>query len=326
MKLTIAEEEVLIEHILDLDARGCPPRLANIKVMADSLLAKRHRDPVGVKWATDFIKRRPELKVKFNRKYDYKRALCEDPEAIRGWFRLVENTKAKHGILDEDMYNFDETGFMMGQILTGAVVTAADRRGRPKTVQQVTPSNIQGGFRGAGLVPFDPEAVVSKPDVRLRTPPLPIIEDVPWQPQTPKNTLEFASQSTLLKERIQRHVDSSPTSMANALTKLAKGAASVAHMLVLSQQRNAELQAANEAATRRKSHKRKRLQKEGTLTVEEGVRLTTLREFGARGDEEKASKRVRAEGGESTQRRCKCCSKAGHNSRTCNHSIGILRS
>ncbi|KAH6067986.1 hypothetical protein HBI65_251270 [Parastagonospora nodorum] len=44
--------------------------------------------------------------------------------------------KAKHGILDDDMYNFDESGFMMGQISTGAVVTASERRGRPKTVQQ----------------------------------------------------------------------------------------------------------------------------------------------------------------------------------------------
>ena len=42
-----------------------------------------------------------------------------DPEVIRGWFRLVENTKAKHGILDDDTYNFDESGFMMGMISTG---------------------------------------------------------------------------------------------------------------------------------------------------------------------------------------------------------------
>jgi hypothetical protein len=74
--------------------------------------------------------------VKFNRKYDYKRALCEDPETIQVWFRLVENTKAKYGIPDKDTYNFDETGFMMGQISTGAVFTGSERRGRPKTVQQ----------------------------------------------------------------------------------------------------------------------------------------------------------------------------------------------
>ncbi|EFQ85716.1 hypothetical protein P3342_001699 [Pyrenophora teres f. teres] len=103
--------------------------------MADSLLAERHRDPVGENWAKTFVKRRPELKVRFNRKYDYKRALCEDPMIIRRWFELVESTKAEYGIADEDTYNFDETGFMMGQISTGWVVTAAHCRGRSKTVQ-----------------------------------------------------------------------------------------------------------------------------------------------------------------------------------------------
>ena len=73
--------------------------------------------------------------MKFNRKYNYKRALCEDPEVIQGWFRLVDNIKAKYGILDDDTYNFNEAGFMMGVILTGAVVTASERRGRPKAVQ-----------------------------------------------------------------------------------------------------------------------------------------------------------------------------------------------
>ena len=34
----------------------------------------------------------------------------------------------------------------------------------------MTESNNKGGFRGSGLVPFDPEAVISKLDVKLRTP------------------------------------------------------------------------------------------------------------------------------------------------------------
>ena len=134
MKLLVTEEDVIVQHILDLDARGFPPRLAAVKDMADSLLAERHRDPVGQNWAATFVKRRPELKVKFNRKYDYKRALCEDPKVIEGWFRLVQNIKAKYGILDDDTYNFDEAGFMMGVISTGAVVTASERRTRPKSV------------------------------------------------------------------------------------------------------------------------------------------------------------------------------------------------
>jgi hypothetical protein len=33
------------------------------------------------------------------------------------------------------MYNFDETGFMMGVLSSGIVVTRAERYGRPKSVQ-----------------------------------------------------------------------------------------------------------------------------------------------------------------------------------------------
>ena len=106
-----------------------------MKDMADSLLAARHCDPVGVNWPANFVKRTPELEVKFNRKYDYKRALCEDPKLISDWFGLVINKKAKYGIPDEDTYNFDDAGFVMGVISTGAVVTGSERRGRPKNIQ-----------------------------------------------------------------------------------------------------------------------------------------------------------------------------------------------
>jgi hypothetical protein len=133
MRLTSTEERVIVQHILNLDARGYLPRLTDVKDMANVLLAERGQHPVGKNWAGEFVKRQPELTIKFNRKYDYKRALCEDSGVIQGWFRLVENTKAKYGILDEDTYNFDESGFMMGVISTGAVVTGSERRGRPKT-------------------------------------------------------------------------------------------------------------------------------------------------------------------------------------------------
>jgi hypothetical protein len=66
--------------------------------MANSLRAERNLGQVGINWPNTFAKRHPELTVKFNRKYDYKRALCEDPKIIQGWFSLVANIKAKYGI------------------------------------------------------------------------------------------------------------------------------------------------------------------------------------------------------------------------------------
>lgn len=43
--------------------------------------------------------------------------------------------RAKYGILDEDLYNFDETSFMIYQIACSMVVTGADREWKEKKVQ-----------------------------------------------------------------------------------------------------------------------------------------------------------------------------------------------
>ena len=58
-----------------------------------------------------------------------------EPEKIEGRFRLVQNTVAKYGVLAEDIFNFNETGFQMGVISTSKVVTRSERRGRAKTKQ-----------------------------------------------------------------------------------------------------------------------------------------------------------------------------------------------
>jgi hypothetical protein len=73
--------------------------------------------------------------TRFNRVYNFQRALCEDPELIGAWFRLVENIRAKYSVVDSDFYNFDETGFPIGIITPGIVVTRTDRRGRVKGIQ-----------------------------------------------------------------------------------------------------------------------------------------------------------------------------------------------
>jgi hypothetical protein len=66
---------------------------------------------------------------------------------------------------------------------------------------------------------------------------------------------------------------------------------------VLAQKEIAELRAANKAATRRKSHKRKRVQAEGSLIVKDRARLTALKEFRARSNRKKLKTRVRAKVG-----------------------------
>jgi hypothetical protein len=71
----------------------------------------------------------------FNRAKDRQRILQEDPEIISAWFKLVEDTKAKYGVCDNDVHNFNKTGFQMGVIGSMKVVTGAERRARLELVQ-----------------------------------------------------------------------------------------------------------------------------------------------------------------------------------------------
>ncbi|EAQ93895.1 hypothetical protein CHGG_02130 [Chaetomium globosum CBS 148.51] len=90
---------------------------------------------VGENWVQRLLHRHPHLETKYSRKYDYQRALCEDPEKISAWFARVQRTINEYGVLDSDIYNFDETGFQMGVASTSKVVTRSDRRNRPVVIQ-----------------------------------------------------------------------------------------------------------------------------------------------------------------------------------------------
>src|ERR1700761_7182273 len=97
-KMTDLEESVVVEYILDLAAKGFPPRLCVVEDMANRIIATRDGERVRPQWAGNFVRRRPELQTRFQQKYDYQRAKCEDPDVIRGWFELVCNTIAKYQI------------------------------------------------------------------------------------------------------------------------------------------------------------------------------------------------------------------------------------
>ncbi|RYC79608.1 hypothetical protein BFJ63_vAg17509 [Fusarium oxysporum f. sp. narcissi] len=485
-KLSDLEEQVIVQYILDLDSRGFPSRHRDIEEMANRLLADRDASPVGKRWAINFIKRQPELKTRFQRKYDYQRAKCEDPIAIRNWFRLVQNTIAKYGIRSDDIWNFDETGFMMGVISSAIVITSSERRGRPKSVQPgnrewvtaiqainaegqaidpfivvagqyhlanwyresnlpatwaiattqngwtdnetglewlkhfnrcttdrsvgayrllildgheshhsadfqiyceenniitlcmpphsshllqpldvgcfgplkkaygreiehlirrsithiskteffpafyaafqltMTEANIKGGFRGAGLVPFDPEVVISKLDVQLRT-PTPVEEEAQqaqsWTSRTPRTALEAGSQSEYLQRRIRRYHSSSPESILEALQSLTKAVKRNMHKTALLEAENRELRQANEILSRRHRAKRTRLRNRGSMTIQEGRDLIDQMDVDIQVMAESSRSGGQGSSARPRVRRCGTCGKTGHNARTCQEGI-----
>jgi hypothetical protein len=183
--------------------------------------------------------------------------------------------------------------------------------------QSFTSANICSAFRGAGLVPLLPDAVLSKLDVQLRTPTPDALPEALWEARTPSNVRELEAQSTLIRERVRRHKSSSPASIIKAIHQLKKGAEVMMLSAELMRDRIASLEKANEAASARKQRKKKRIQQRGVLTKGAGEDLLAQREA----DQQIASEQ--RQGGERSGvsrqalARCKKCRETGHNSRTC---------
>ncbi|KAL2889054.1 Jerky protein-like protein-like [Ceratocystis lukuohia] len=491
-KLSDPEEQIIAQFILDLDSRGFPPRLRGVEEMANRLLADRDASPVGKRWAFNFVKRHPDLKSYFNRQYYHRRSKCKDPAIIRDWFRLVENTITKYSINLADIYNFDDTCFMVGAITSGMVVMGTEKRGKADSVQAgnrewataiqaingegwaiapfivvagehhladlyqkgslptdwaiamahngradndiilqwlkhfdrhtkaqstgryrllildghdsnhsvdfekycednnivtlcipahsshllqpldvgcigplkqaysreiehltrcsvthvsktdffsafhaaheaaITESNIKGGFRGAGIIPLDPETVISKLDVQLRT-PTPAEEDAslpnPWVSKTPERVPE-TTQSEYLEKSVRRHHSSSPSSTLEALKSFSKETKAIEDQIALLKSENQMLRQSNEALRKRRGAQRTRLQDRGEMIADEAREAIDQDEI----DQEDIDAQIadelsrsggQARSGQARQRRCGRCGKTGHNARTCEIVVEI---
>jgi hypothetical protein len=139
LRLSQTEEESLKKWIILLASRGAAPWPSAIQAMADILLSKRG-DPtpqqnIGVNWVSNFLRRNKDLKTCYLRCYNYQRAKCEDPKIIREFFEVFLKTIIDYGILDDDIYNFDETGFAMGIIATARVIMMSENIGKPVILQ-----------------------------------------------------------------------------------------------------------------------------------------------------------------------------------------------
>jgi hypothetical protein len=177
----------------------------------------------------------------------------------------------------------------------------------------ITTDNIRGAFKGAGLIPFNPDAVISKLDIRLRTlSPLPA--DPPqWQSQTPRNAIEVGSQTEYVRQRLQRHQNSSPTSLIESLASLEKGVQMIAHGASIMEIEIGRLRRANNILTQRKTRKKKVLKGAVTRSIADGLQLSTQR-----GDQD-TNEQIGAtnNGPVRRQQRCGRCRELGHRVTTC---------
>jgi hypothetical protein len=189
----------------------------------------------------------------------------------------------------------------------------------------MTVSNIQGGFRGSGLVPYDPEYVISQLDIVISTsrPSTAGELPLPWEPSTPQNVIQTDSQSSYVRERIVRHQNSSPTRILEGVDQLAKGARRAIHEIALLRAENASLREANDRLSRRRRTKKRRLQEGGSLTLQDAQGLGVL-DVGRSQLQVVIQQSGHRTNLDLTPRRC-CtrCNKTGHNVRTCPDKVEI---
>jgi len=187
-----------------------------------------------------------------------------------------------------------------------------------------TESNIRGGFKGAGLAPFNPENIISKLDVQLRTPTPPeeAAEPLtPWASKTPTTAIEAQSQSEYLERRIRRHKSSSPESIIEALKSSTKATKAALHQLALVDARLKNLEEANRILSRRRRAKKTRLQKGGTMTIEEASQVIDQMDVDTQVVAESSRSGGRRRSVGPGIRRCGVCGETGHNARTCKVDI-----
>jgi len=114
----------------------------------------------------------------------------------------------------------------------------------PAFEASITPDNVRVGFRVAGLIPFDPESMISRLDLKLMTPSPPNSSPntvKTWTPKTLSTAYEATRSSTTLKRKISEHQNSSPTHIFEVVDLVIKGLSKLTHRMVLLEAENKEL-------------------------------------------------------------------------------------
>jgi hypothetical protein len=129
-RLNPDHESALSRWIDYNDELGLPLKRPQIIAAATSILKlfDPSAPPPGPKWLKRWLQRHPEYRVRRRKALDIERLRAQDKSLVQEWFTNYENMIQERGILPEDLYNFDETGFRIGVGTDQWIVTREPRR------------------------------------------------------------------------------------------------------------------------------------------------------------------------------------------------------
>ena len=133
--------------------------------------------------------------------------------------------------------------------------------------------NICSVFAAAELVPFNPERVLSRLQLKLRTPTPPISETAIVARQTPKipyTVAQLAQEYTIIKGLLKRRSKSPLSPTEQALKRVVKGCQMAIYNTALLASEIKDLRAISARQKRKRETPRSYIASRGVLTAEEG--------------------------------------------------------
>lgn len=139
-KLSPVIEKSLKKWIQDMDDAGFPPRVDLLRGMASALAQNIAEEDkldltaaiIGRNWVSRFLDRHPDLASKYSTQLDRQRQNASNPVTLRDYFnkhsRLVRRLIPLGLRPSDDIYNFDEKGFILGYSAKAKVICRSGRR------------------------------------------------------------------------------------------------------------------------------------------------------------------------------------------------------
>ena len=193
----------------------------------------------------------------------------------------------------------------------------------PTHLAALTLSNIQNGFEAVGLVPHNPDEVLSLLPPKVPSPRSVSPHSSQYEPKTPGNNLKDVQRLTSYIEARKGLLKNSNSPGSTAYSQLLKGYEKTVISLALLVEQNKVLKEENAHQKRKRALPNTRIQKRGTITIGEAQDLMIGQQVAAQLRNE-SRKRPRGEPTHDTsqqphkpQRRCSKCKQPGHNARTC---------
>ncbi len=143
-----------------LDKLELTPRLSMVKTTSNKILENYHSGPgqpprASKMWPLHFCCRKPQHFKQRQKTIHIDRTLAHYLEDIEDWFQQLQRIIRKYNIKPSDLWNMDETGFIMGIGQDNSVLTQDSERTpfTPSTTNQQSVTIVEAASAGRAISP-----------------------------------------------------------------------------------------------------------------------------------------------------------------------------